>query len=325
MTDEETSKKPADTISERDRFRYIGFEVFPGKVRDLFKSDAEKQKMVEKVVAKRLKGETVREDCKLLEKRVGIGDRIALTVASVVILASLFLPWYSAYNEIVEQTGPAPVRETVADSAMLAGMASDSVPATAGDPGGAVLAGAVSQPSEAAAAEEDTTEGGVSTATSGGSGEEILHTSMARRTRIHREYDRLSGVGAFLALGGVGSYIFSSGFVLMLTAIIFITYMLACIALPVYTLYGLYGLKGDADGRALQLKKILRLSWLPVVLFVVTLIISFVGADYGFDPATVYDSMGTGYGVGVFINTLSWGIIISLFAFVLAAAKGIEI
>ncbi|MEW5995305.1 MAG: hypothetical protein AB1744_13065, partial [Candidatus Zixiibacteriota bacterium] len=121
MAENDTSKKPADSITERERFRYIGFEVYPGKPKDLFKSEDEKKQLVEKVVAKRSQGEIIREDCKLLEERVGIVDRIALTVASLVIVVSLFLPWYSAYNEIVEEVSAAGVSHAVADTTLPAG------------------------------------------------------------------------------------------------------------------------------------------------------------------------------------------------------------
>ncbi len=315
-----TKKKPSNIISERDRYRYIGFEVFPGRIKDLFKSEAEKEKLVEKVVAKRAKGEIIREECQLMEARVGIGDRVILTVASAVILISLFLPWYSAYNEIVEDMSTRPVQETVADSLALSqAVTGDSALSPSDEAEVETAAGAE------VAGDEDTSGGSVAIA-GGGSSEEILHAGMtSSRARIHREYSRLSGVGAVLALGGVGSYVFASGFILVLTAIVFIAYTLLCIALPVYTLYGLYGTKGDADQRALALKKILRLNWVPLMLFIFALIISFVGAGYGFDPASAYDSVGLGYGIGTFMNTLSWGLFVSLAAFVLIAAKGIEI
>ncbi|MEW5993357.1 MAG: hypothetical protein AB1744_03050, partial [Candidatus Zixiibacteriota bacterium] len=178
---------------------------------------------------------------------------------------------------------------------------------------------------QAGAAAEETSPT-VSISESGGSSEEILHTGvLAKKTKIHREYARLSGIGGIFALGSVGSYLFSSGFILILTSVFLILYTLACIGLPVYMLYGVFGARGDADERALKLKKILRLNWLPLILFVVTLIIAFVGADYGFNPDSLFDSIGTGYGIGAFANTLSWGVFLSLCGFLLAAVKGIEI
>ena len=39
---------PAGRVSDAQRFRYIGFEVFPGKPKDLFKSDAERQQYIDR-------------------------------------------------------------------------------------------------------------------------------------------------------------------------------------------------------------------------------------------------------------------------------------
>ena len=99
MTDKEKKTQTEKRIDENQRFRYIGFEVFPHKPKDLFKSDADRQKFVEAVKKKRQKGELLREECTLVEERVSMGEQIVLAVASVVILIALFLPWYSVYNE----------------------------------------------------------------------------------------------------------------------------------------------------------------------------------------------------------------------------------
>jgi len=113
--------------------------------------------------------------------------------------------------------------------------------------------------------------------------------------------------------------------VLVLTGILFLVYTLLCIGLPAYTLYGLYGIKGDADSKALKLKKMVRLNWIPLLLFVVVLILSFFGAEYGFNPADTYKSLGASYGPAALLSVISWGVIVSLSAFILIAVKGIEI
>ena len=102
-------------------------------------------------------------------------------------------------------------------------------------------------------------------------------------------------------------------------------YTLLCVGLPIYTLYGVYGIKGSADERALKLKRILRFNWLPVVLFAAAFVFSFIGADYSFYAAAFLSSLIASYGKGVFLDSLSWGIFVSLCAFILVAAKGIEI
>jgi len=101
--------------------------------------------------------------------------------------------------------------------------------------------------------------------------------------------------------------------------------ILATLGLPLYSLYGLYGLKGDADQKALALKKMLKLNWIPVLLFTGALMLAFFGANYGFDSESLYTSLGRSYGVGVFLDSLSWGAFVSISASVLLAVKGIEI
>ena len=324
MPDEENKKSAGNRVSDSNRFKYIGFEVFPGKPKDLFKSDEEKAKLVDAVVAKRSRGEVIREECTLFEERVSVSDRLILAVACFVILATLFIPWYSAYNEIVEEVAITPVSEMPFDGTVTTAAEGDSALMAAGESPDTIALAATDEPAETPTATEEQTE--IDSALIGVSSpsEEVIHGLKARK-KIYREYSRLSGFGAFLALGSVGAYVFSSGFVLVLIAIILMFYTLLCVALPIYTLYGVYGMKGSADERALKLKRILRFNWTPVVLFVAAFVFSFIGADYSFDAAAFYGSLGASFGIGAFLNSLSWGIFVSLCAFVLVAAKGIEI
>lgn len=322
-------KNSVKPITEDQRFNFIGFEVFPGKPKDLFKSDKEKDKFVNGVLAKREKGETLRDECTLLEERVSFIDRLVLTVASVLIFAALFVPWYSAYNEIVEEE-PIPVvseeAAVMADSAMLAA-AGDTLAAggqAAVGEDATVPAAGSQEGQEIAEGETGEAVGAATDVVSASAAEEVIHGYVAKR-KIHKEYSRVSGIGSVAGLGSMGSYVFSSGAVVIITAIIFILYALMCIGAPAYTLYGLYGMKGDSDQKALRLKKMLRLNWLPLILFVLALILSFFGAEYGFDSESVFTSLGRAYGPGVFLGTLSWGIIISMSAFILVAVKGVEI
>lgn len=324
MPDEENKKSAGNRVSDSNRFKYIGFEVFPGKPKDLFKSDEEKAKLVDAVVAKRSRGEVIREECTLFEERVSASDRLILAVACFVILATLFIPWYSAYNEIVEEVSVTPVSEMPFDSPVTAAAEGDSALMAAGESPDTTALAATDEPAETPTATEEQTEiDSALTEVSSLSGE-VIHGLKARK-KIYREYSRLTGIGAFVALGSVGAYVFSSGFVLVLIAIILMLYALLCVGLPIYTLYGVYGMKGNADERALKLKRILRFNWIPVVLFVAAFVFSFVGADYSFDAAALYSSLGASFGIGAFLNSLSWGIFVSLCAFVLVAAKGIEI
>ena len=148
---------------------------------------------------------------------------------------------------------------------------------------------------------------------------------MQARKKVHKEYERLTGIGAFLALGSVGSHVFSSGFILVLTGIIFLVYALLSIGLPVFTLYNIFGLKGKEDEKALVLKKNLKLNWIPVLLFLAALILSFIGANYGDGTAGAFTSLGESYGPGVLLDSLSWGIFTTMGGFILLAVKGVEI
>ena len=91
---------------------------------------------------------------------------------------------------------------------------------------------------------------------------EVLHGYVAKK-QFYKEYERISGLGVFLALGSVAPVAFSSGLALALISILAIAMILVCLAFPLYTLYVLYGAKGSSDARALLLKKTLRLGWIP--------------------------------------------------------------
>lgn len=326
---EEKNNKPEKRISEKQRFSYIGFEVFPGEPKNLFKSDSEKKKLEDINRSKREQGQVLRENCTLLEERVSIGDRIVMTVASAAIILALFLPWYSVYNVIEEETlVEEPIAlvdslETATDS--LAMVENDSaVVATTDDSLTAAASTSVddqaeTQPVVAAPKER----AGVLTTTNE-AGEEVLINLQVRK-KINKEYSVLSGVGAFTALGSVGGMVFSSGIILMLTAMIFMIYTLLCLGLPAYTMYAIYGSKGSEDDKALALKKIVSYSWIPVIMFFVAFFFSFFGADYGFNSVEYFTSLGSNYDAGVFLGTISWGVFVSLGGFVLIAVKGSEI
>jgi hypothetical protein len=121
-------------ITDKERYSYIGFEVFPGTPKDLFKSEAEKTKLVESVKARRQSNETLRDDCKLLEERVSSGEKMILAIASVVMFLALFLPWYSAYTVVQDKAPQASVQsggtttdgEGVTSSAVIAPMKKSS-------------------------------------------------------------------------------------------------------------------------------------------------------------------------------------------------------
>lgn len=321
MADDKNKRSSANRIKENDRMKFIGFEVFPGKTKDLFKSDAEKDKYVKNLHAKRASGEIIREDCTLFEERVSMMDRITLIIACLFIFGALFVPWYGVYNEIEETVSKTPDHQAAeaekTDSTALT-MAADSM---AGDS----LAGMTAVVDTALSAAAATENSGPEVASQQvGTSEEVIHGYIAKK-KFRKEYSRVTGLGSLISIDTVGGELFSSGFVLILTGIIFLIYTLLCIALPAYTLYGLFGLKGSEDDKSLKLKKILKYNWLPLILFSAALIFSFFGAEYSFDAASTFSSFGDSYGIGVFLDTISWGIILTLGASILAAVKGVEI
>ena len=320
-------------ISEKQRYRYIGFEVFPGQPKDLFKNDAERQKLVENVKAKRASDETIREDCTLLEERVSFGEKIILAVSSLCILGALLLPWYSVYTVVPSKPVASETPALPADSAMMAAAENESPD----DSLGAITADAVAETTTEdvgtmeedvtdieAPPEADNTPAGVRSHAGERANEQIITAHTARASTM-KEYEYLSGLGTFTALGSVGGAVFGSGVILMITGVLMIIFALLCIGLPIVNLYALFGLKGQPDDTALQLKKLLKLNWLPLIIFGVTLVLSFIGADYGFNAEESYASLGDSYSVATFLGTLSWGVFVSMAASILVAVKAIEI
>ena len=335
MTDKKEKAGSDERLTEDQRFKYVGFNVQPGKIKEFFKSGAEKDKYVNALKDKRSRGASLRDDCTLAGERITFGERLVLTAASLIIIGALFMPWYSAYTEIVEERDVAPVavQEEILDTlaADEAAIADSGVVATTTetDPVIDEAAEAVDEVDAAATelAEADTAENMDETDPSriiDEDGTEII-TGIVRQAKVHREYEQMTGFGGLLSIGSVGSMLFSSGIVLILTTIIFLLYTVAAVGLPVYTLYTTWGLKAGGDEAALKLKECLKWSWWPVVGFVLAMSLSFVGASYGFDTQGMFTSIGQEYSIGVFMDSLSWGVYVPIAGFVLLAAKGMEI
>ena len=334
MADKNKKGDSEKRLNEDQRFSYIGFEVFPGKPKDLFKNDNEKKQLEEKVAERRDKGEILREDCTLLVERVSMGERILLTVASLMIIGALFFPFYSAYSEIeiIDEIAVAevPVTSDLIDDttgvADTTGVVPEAVAGEAVVEDSIAIVADLSDSAEVIADES----AGKSDDRSGQNviidekGNEII-TGLVARKKYSKEFERVSGFGSLIAIGSLGSYLFSSGFVLLITAVLYLLYTLACLALPGFTLYSIYGSGAKGDELVLKMKKILKMSWYPIALFVVTVFLSFFGAEYGFSTTDMFSSIGSSYGIGVLLDSLSYGITISLGGFIILAAKGSEI
>ncbi len=312
-----------------DRYRYLGFEVKPGKIGSLFKSDSEKDFWVKRVLSKRKSGTGVRDHNTLEEPRVSGNERIVLTISSVLLVVSLFFPWFSGYHEVVvedesavEQTAAvlpdSLAEDALADSTLaVAGEEAETKPPVEG--GVAAVTGETDAATEAvieepAAPEVERDEAGFASL-----------TSHQKRTEIKREHQSITGLGAVVLLGSVGGMIFSSGFILILSAILIIVYILSCLGLAGYNLYTIYAAKGNEDSVALQIKKVLKLSFIPVIIYVLGIMISVVGASYSFDTTGMLTQIGDSYGIGTYLGLLGYGFYISLGCFILNAAKSVEI
>jgi hypothetical protein len=93
------------------KYKYLGFEVKPGKIGALFNNDAEKDSWIKRIQEKRKAGARIREECSLHEPRIASYERVVLTVTSLLIVFSLFLPWFSGYKEIKIEVSPGTQQE----------------------------------------------------------------------------------------------------------------------------------------------------------------------------------------------------------------------
>jgi hypothetical protein len=332
MADEETSKKQDDMSDER--FRYIGFEVFPSKAKDLYKSEDEHKSLVERVRQKlsRSEGE-VRDRCTLLEDRVSHGEKIFLTVVSALLIVSFFIPWFSGYFEIVHTEYVATTEELPAGAAADTTKAAETAPvdtsqagrdtALAGRDTAQAMASAMDTvESMLAAADTSDTLGALSGMTDKGQDT----AGMMAVTKIEHDQRAITGIGALLAIGSYGGKIFSSGFVLKITGFLLLVFMLSCFVLAGVNLYALYGIKiSEPDAYALELKKWLRFNWIPVFIWLAIFILSFFGANYGFNPENMVKQVGNSYNMVTLIGLSSFGMYLALSAFLIAALKGKEI
>jgi|GEM_PF-3135481 len=274
-------KKTRTTDFADERFKYVGFEVYPGKIGDIFSSDDERKSLISRVMAKfnRSDGE-VRDRCTLIEERISKGERKFLAVLAVLMIISIFLPWFSGYHEIIKEKQVPAVGQTV-----------------------------TSEENASSTGEATETEPQMVTVT------EVTHLSRS-----------LSGIGAIFSIGNYGGKVFSSGFVLVITGLLFILYFFSCLGLALFDLHILYRVKmPDPDAYVLYLKKMLRYNWLPVWLWLGMFILSFFGASYGFNTKDALKQVGDSYGVSAFIGLSAFGIYIPFCAALLMALKGKEI
>lgn len=95
MAESKTPQKNTDEGTPSDRYRYIGFEVYPAKVDPFWKSDAE-EKQFESRIKDELGSSTLHRDFSLLEQEaMGKADHWVLTVTAAVMVLTVAMPWVS--------------------------------------------------------------------------------------------------------------------------------------------------------------------------------------------------------------------------------------
>jgi len=321
-------EKSGKQLDPDTRFKYVGFEVHPGKIGDMFKSEAEKEKWVENVREKRKGGSRLRERNSFDEPRVAGYEKIVLTITSLLLVVSLFLPWFSGYSvhEVEAQvTAESEAIAALADSSVIDSL-TDSTAVGAIEE---TMAKSLTTDETAPVGDftDETTPGEVIDEVGSTELEKDEHgfasiTGVTKRKEIRKEYHSASAIGS---LGKIGE-VFSSGIVLKISGLLFLIYMLFCVVSGFYTLYIIFGFKGDADTVALKLKQVLRYNWIPVGIWFFCLIISFFGASYSSGVGeSGLTQFGESYGVGAYLGLLGYGFYISIACFIMNAVKAIEI
>jgi len=92
---QDVSAKGNDASAE-DRFRYIGFDVYPGRIREFWKSDSERISYLTRV--KETAGRFIplnRSNSFVASSSISLTERIILTLSSLLLLISPALPWFS--------------------------------------------------------------------------------------------------------------------------------------------------------------------------------------------------------------------------------------
>jgi len=100
MADQSQNQNSVGKTTEETRYRYIGFDVYPKKSKKFWKGEQEKKNYLEEV-KKRGFGSALAESGHSLIRAVVFTkvDRLVLTVTSLLLTISFFLPWFSIRGE----------------------------------------------------------------------------------------------------------------------------------------------------------------------------------------------------------------------------------
>ncbi len=96
MEDRKQNQKDEERVSEETRFKYIGFDIYPKKAKDFWKTEEEKRNYLEEVRKRSSESTLAEKDHSLVRAAVfSKVDRMVLTITSFLLTVSLFLPWFS--------------------------------------------------------------------------------------------------------------------------------------------------------------------------------------------------------------------------------------
>lgn len=89
-------KKEEKKMGKEDRFRYIGFDVYPEKPRKFWKDEGEEKKYLEEVKKRKPGLSSMERDYSLISASVfSAVDRMVIMISSILMIVAFFLPWFS--------------------------------------------------------------------------------------------------------------------------------------------------------------------------------------------------------------------------------------
>ena len=100
MADKSQNKRGDESVPEEMRYKYIGFDVYPKKPKEFWKTEEEKRKYLEETKKKGARSALEESGHSLVRAAVfSKVDRVVLTITSLLLTVSFFLPWFSLRGE----------------------------------------------------------------------------------------------------------------------------------------------------------------------------------------------------------------------------------
>lgn len=236
MEDRNQNKKPNHTVSDELRFKYIGFDVYPTKPKEFWKSEEERKRYLEEV-KKKVSGSALEERDHTFVRAAVFSkvDRLVLTITSFILTVSFVLPWFSLRGE--------------------------------------------------------------------GFNSQVI------------------GLGFFLKLGTLFSYAPLSGTLFSVFVILVGLTILFSFIAGLMSLLAIYRKYGDMEGYLTNLKKRLKLNFIPLILWVLLIILACIGMSTPFADIFKVKGLGDSFTVINFFVLSSFGIWLSLPSVIINTTK----